>query len=438
MRAPTTSSSSSAEVASLRSPPSWSSRLEPPSSRTTAVGHVTPSPAVAAVPSDSAMVVDAAAAASHIPAVAAYNRRSSLQLTVPSGLASSHPWQMDSATSPAEQTPTSATPIYSAHSTLVGSESTITAPATTSNAVAAAAAASAVVISPSLSSKPVPKKTPARSRKPRASAAAKSKPYNTPAQQEDSTTSTAQKQKQQQQQRSLKEEGKQDVEEASVFEMASGSGSGLCQPSRTHLPSRNYSHSHTKSQKSIESSSSNDKADLAVSNASKLQQQSSIGTTPTPTPTPTTTAIDCLPNNTQPPPTSISVSAKRKQAKRDLLTEDEKRFNHIVSEQKRRNFIRIGFQTLVDLTPFLANTPPAPSGPGNTGGCHSKSAILFKSADYIRTLQTQVDALKAEVARQGALLGNVPDINAILARASDAAAARSLASNTPNGVDEHC
>jgi hypothetical protein len=82
--------------------------------------------------------------------------------------------------------------------------------------------------------------------------------------------------------------------------------------------------------------------------------------------------------------------------KRDLLTEDEKRINHVVSEQRRRALIRDGFQALVSLTPAL-QTQPVNTGPGNTGGSHSKSTILFKAADYIKELQQQVDQLKSQL-----------------------------------------
>ncbi|KAI8335122.1 hypothetical protein BC941DRAFT_431296 [Chlamydoabsidia padenii] len=54
------------------------------------------------------------------------------------------------------------------------------------------------------------------------------------------------------------------------------------------------------------------------------------------------------------------------------LSKDEKRVNHIASEQKRRQNIRTGFQQLTDLIPTLKSMP------------HSKSTILFKTADYIK------------------------------------------------------
>ncbi|CAO3599252.1 unnamed protein product [Absidia cylindrospora] len=55
-----------------------------------------------------------------------------------------------------------------------------------------------------------------------------------------------------------------------------------------------------------------------------------------------------------------------------LLSQDERRVNHIASEQKRRQNIRTGFQQLTDLIPALKNVP------------HRKSTILFKTADYIK------------------------------------------------------
>lgn len=52
---------------------------------------------------------------------------------------------------------------------------------------------------------------------------------------------------------------------------------------------------------------------------------------------------------------------KQRKAKRptkqphELLTEEQKRANHIASEQKRRANIRIGFEQLVDIVPTLSD-----------------------------------------------------------------------------------
>ncbi|SAL98001.1 hypothetical protein [Absidia glauca] len=67
---------------------------------------------------------------------------------------------------------------------------------------------------------------------------------------------------------------------------------------------------------------------------------------------------------------------------RDLLTEDEKRANHIASEQKRRNAIRTGFKEMTDIIPTLKNIN------------NSKSTILFKAVEYIRHLDKRNRGLR--------------------------------------------
>jgi len=44
------------------------------------------------------------------------------------------------------------------------------------------------------------------------------------------------------------------------------------------------------------------------------------------------------------------------QTNRELLSEEEKRMNHIMSEKKRRNNIREAFKTMTDIIPSLRNT----------------------------------------------------------------------------------
>lgn len=56
---------------------------------------------------------------------------------------------------------------------------------------------------------------------------------------------------------------------------------------------------------------------------------------------------------------------------RENLTEEQKRSNHILSEQKRRNLIKRGFDDLHDLVPEIRN-----------GGL-SKSSILVAAADFL-------------------------------------------------------
>ena len=60
--------------------------------------------------------------------------------------------------------------------------------------------------------------------------------------------------------------------------------------------------------------------------------------------------------------------------KREHLSEAEKRQNHIQSEQKRRNQIKYGFDTLTELVPELR------------GGGYSKSAVLQHATVYVENL----------------------------------------------------
>lgn len=67
---------------------------------------------------------------------------------------------------------------------------------------------------------------------------------------------------------------------------------------------------------------------------------------------------------------------------RENLTEEQKRENHIKSEQKRRTLIREGFEDLNNLVPGLR------------GGGFSKSAVLTMSADWLENLLQGNDVLR--------------------------------------------
>ncbi|CZS87993.1 hypothetical protein WAI453_000384 [Rhynchosporium graminicola] len=76
---------------------------------------------------------------------------------------------------------------------------------------------------------------------------------------------------------------------------------------------------------------------------------------------------------------------------RENLTEDQKRENHIKSEQKRRTLIREGFEEIGELVPGLR------------GGGFSKSAVLVMAADWLEDLikgneelQRRVDQLEGK------------------------------------------
>ncbi|KAJ5519434.1 hypothetical protein N7453_001856 [Penicillium expansum] len=72
-------------------------------------------------------------------------------------------------------------------------------------------------------------------------------------------------------------------------------------------------------------------------------------------------------------------------AARENLTEEQKRTNHILSEQKRRNLIRQGFEDLCTLVPALR------------GGGFSKSAMLTGAADWLEDLLHGNDILQSQL-----------------------------------------
>jgi hypothetical protein len=72
-------------------------------------------------------------------------------------------------------------------------------------------------------------------------------------------------------------------------------------------------------------------------------------------------------------------------SRREKLTGEQKRRNHIIHEQKRRAMIKEGFDDLLNLVPDV-----------NNRGL-SKSAILFKAAEWLSTLTYGNKALLAQV-----------------------------------------
>ncbi|KAG8205070.1 HLH transcription factor [Trichophyton interdigitale] len=71
---------------------------------------------------------------------------------------------------------------------------------------------------------------------------------------------------------------------------------------------------------------------------------------------------------------------------RENLSEEQKRTNHILSEQKRRNLIKQGFDDLCSLVPELR------------GGGYSKSTMLTQAGDWLADLLAGNELLKAQLA----------------------------------------
>ncbi|ELR07579.1 hypothetical protein VC83_03711 [Pseudogymnoascus destructans] len=84
------------------------------------------------------------------------------------------------------------------------------------------------------------------------------------------------------------------------------------------------------------------------------------------------------------PTTGMSLSTPK--MARENLTEDQKRENHIKSEQKRRTLIKEGFEDLNELVPELR------------GGGFSKSAVLIMAADWLEELVGKNEGLRGMVA----------------------------------------
>jgi hypothetical protein len=90
---------------------------------------------------------------------------------------------------------------------------------------------------------------------------------------------------------------------------------------------------------------------------------------------------------------SSSPAAKRRKSSassatkhpRENLTEDQKRENHIRSEQKRRTLVKEGFDDLLELVPDLRY------------GGHSKSAALVMAADWLEDLINGNELLRASL-----------------------------------------
>ena len=91
-----------------------------------------------------------------------------------------------------------------------------------------------------------------------------------------------------------------------------------------------------------------------------------------------------------------------------LLSSPQKRLNHIMSEQKRRNAIREGYAQLTTLLAPKGAPPgtgmptrgrPKGSGGRGKGRTKGKSGVLFRAVEYCHWLEEGIEALREEVQR---------------------------------------
>jgi hypothetical protein len=171
-------------------------------------------------------------------------------------------------------------------------------------------------------------------------------------------------------------------------------------------------------QSALAMSMSDKHQDVTQARAAPRGKQQSTRTTRSsqrPPPTPTASASTSSSSQATVTPDAQNDDAKPKQ----LLSTPQKRLNHIMSEQKRRNAIRDGY---VQLTTLLApaGAPPGagmptrgrPKGSGarssrgrGAGAFKGKSGILFRAVEYIQWLEVGRDALLEEVLKVEAAAG---------------------------------
>ncbi len=153
-------------------------------------------------------------------------------------------------------------------------------------------------------------------------------------------------------------------------------------------------------------------ADRGRSVSQARSTPSGISTPVVSSPFPTTAFVEPL---VVPSPSSSSASSMHMTGRtKPLLSTPQKRLNHIMSEQKRRNSIRDGYAQLITLlspagSAHGINMPtrgrPKGSGSRGKGQSKGKSGVLFRAVEYCRWLEEGRDALRDEVARVEAAAG---------------------------------
>ncbi|KAJ2551478.1 hypothetical protein EV175_003678 [Coemansia sp. RSA 1933] len=105
---------------------------------------------------------------------------------------------------------------------------------------------------------------------------------------------------------------------------------------------------------------------------------------------------------------------KKKGAVRAVLTEEERRANHIASEQRRRNQIRHGYAELMTLVTTLRD-PALGNHPGTAQSTPSKAVILAHAVQFIRGLEEGNRMLRKRLEKSHSLLPPPPPMHGLSA-----------------------
>ncbi|KAG1047991.1 hypothetical protein G6F46_008940 [Rhizopus delemar] len=116
-------------------------------------------------------------------------------------------------------------------------------------------------------------------------------------------------------------------------------------------------------------------------------------------PSPTTTKKNTRKRSSPYETPSATKTGRARKAPHELLSEEQKKANHIASEQKRRANIRIGFDQLVHVVPSLDTS-------------HRSEAVILQkciSVEYIKYLINDKNKLKDRARELQMSLGEIPD-----------------------------
>ncbi len=173
----------------------------------------------------------------------------------------------------------------------------------------------------------------------------------------------------------------------SVFTHRSQQGSVHCESPFSGYPSLNMP---VGSPSALASAQNTPNTTPKLQNFSFLKHEMSSSESPPATSSLNRIAIPRPPPSNYAPSMSSSSNSPQpskpaRKKRRENLSEQQKRLNHITSEQKRRNLIQQGFNEIHSLVPTLR---------GQRERGDSKSTVLLKTVDYIQELRMGNDRLR--------------------------------------------